>query len=419
MTQRETYKLIERLLSVRFDSETDLLIALIHHIVEREEMTITGGRLWELHPTENMYVLRYQEGDIGEIPQGYTVQISEQPVFALLAQRKTVMNFETDKLLMQKGISLYSATGVGELERRGDAKFYQYALAFNGSGPDQQFFDLLSVVGSAATTAIRNRSRQQEQEKIKRDLDKAQELQRSLLPEHTFTFSDYSVFGVSLPDSIVGGDYFDYLQAPDDEERVGIVISDAASKGLAAAAQALFVSGAIRMSVGYQTKISSMIGRLNTLIYDTFPFERFVTMCYCELTSSANGLVLYANAGHCSPLHYSAMKNDCSQLNPTGGILGILPQQKIGVENINMSAGDILLLYTDGISEAQDAQGIQYGTDRLATVLQKNAMATAQEIAWAILEDVQHFSAGATYSDDSTVVVIKREKTEKNKVSKH
>jgi len=211
-----------------------------------------------------------------------------------------------------------------------------------------------------------------------------------------------------MPDSIVGGDYFDYLSTAEND-RLGVVISDAASKGLPAAVQALFVSGAMRMGVSFETKMSSLIGRLNTLIYDTFPHERFVSLCYCELTHSANGLVLYANAGHCPPLHYRSADGHIARLEPTGGILGIVAEQQFRVENINMGHGDILVMFTDGITEAQDRTGTLYGEDRLRDLLRMYHTEPANVIAQAILEDVQQFAANARYSDDKTLIVIRRD----------
>jgi sigma-B regulation protein RsbU (phosphoserine phosphatase) len=203
-----------------------------------------------------------------------------------------------------------------------------------------------------------------------------------------------------LPDSVVGGDYFDYLTttSDDDEQRSGIVISDAASKGLPAAIQALFVSGALRMGSGFQTKITSLISRLNNLIFDTFPYERFVTLCYCELTQSQNGLMLYCNAGHCSPIHYRRSSNTCVELEPTGPLLGIAPHQKYRVEGVNLERGDILVLFTDGIPEAQNEHEQQFGEKRIEEVITAHKDASARTLATMLLEEVQTFSAHGSYT---------------------
>lgn len=415
LSQRETYKMIDKFLSSGFTSTDELFKILITDVCNREEFAITGGRVWEIDELNETYHLLYQYGDVDHIPDDYSIPVKDQPVFTMLAERRSVTNIETDSLLLEKGIRLYSATGVGDMVRLSSGRYYRYVLAFNAPEMKQELFSTITIIGSATTTALRNMRMRSVQEKMKKDLDQASAIQRSLLPDHTLEFSDYSVFGISLPDSVVGGDYFDYLKPTDqeDEDRAGIVISDAASKGLPAAVQALFVSGAMRMGISYHTKISSLISRLNTLIYDTFPFERFVTLFYCELTLSENGLVLYANAGHCSPIHFEASTYECHNLDPTGGILGIAPHQKFQVNSINMKEGDILLLYTDGISEAQNEHGEQFGMRRLKDFLREHRHENSKELAYNLLEDIQKFSIGANYTDDKTLVVIKRVKSSK------
>jgi len=411
LPQRLLYKLLDRLLSSEYDDEEVLLRSLIHDLVEREEFAVVGGRLWKLLPERGVYRLLYQYGDVEHIPDNYELDIAHQPAFSELAKHRSVTDIETDELLRQRGIRIYSATGVGRLLKVHGKRFYEYVIAINAPSVGQDLSSMLAIIGSAATAALQNVRHQHERKQLQRDLDQASQIQRSLLPDHSIEFMDYCAFGISIPDRIVGGDYFDYLRPTDSEEekRLGIVVSDAASKGLPAAIQALFVSGALRMGVTYHTKISSLIGRLNTLIYETFPTERFVTLFYCEITPSTSGLVLYANAGHCPALHYSARDGTVIPLEPTGGILGIAPHQRCSVENINMHHGDILLIVTDGVLEAQSRSGEHYGIERLADHLRKTHTESPRTIAMQIIEDVQHFSAGASYSDDRTIVVLKRQ----------
>ena len=207
----------------------------------------------------------------------------------------------------------------------------------------------------------------------------------------------------------VGGDYFDYiLHSVDEEERLSVLVSDAAASGLPAATQALFLSGAIRMGSTFTPSISKFMSKLNSLIYETFPYERFVTLFYCELTLSSNRLVLYANAGHCPPIHYRPTTDTWQKLDSTGGFLGLLEHQKFGVENIRMHPSDILVLYTDGITEARDKDGELYGEDRLFNEIKKHHENTPEEIAFAVIESVQKFTKDSDFSDDQTLVVIKR-----------
>lgn len=410
MAQRQIYRIVDNMASGKYESELELLSSVMREIVGRAEIEINGGRIWELDETEDAYILRYQYGSLEEIPMNYTIFVKDYPLFAQLVHRRTLMEYETDELLREKGVHFYSATGAGEVIRRPAGKLYRYVLAFNTTERTEKFFDVINIISSAVGIRLRDLERQQEQQILEKDLRQAWEIQKSLLPDHERSFHDYQIFGISIPDRVVGGDYFDYLRPSSDyEQRMSVLISDAASKGMPAAIQALFVSGAIRMGVGFDTKISALLGRLNTLMYETFPFERFVTLFYCELIASDTGLVMYANAGHCSPIHYRAKSGDFRILHSTGGLLGLSPNQRFRIENVNMRYGDILLLFTDGIVEAMNKHGKLFGENRLKSILRKRAKESAKEIAYCVIEEAQKFSAGSDYSDDKTVVVIKRE----------
>jgi len=374
LNQRDTYKLVQKLTSGKSKTEIALLQSAVRDIVSHQDFKIIGGRIWEYLPQENSYVLRYQYGNVKKIPDGYIMPVTEYPILAKLNKQRIIMNYETDPLLRERGIEMYSVTGVGEIIRsRSGEKYFKYVLAFNAPQILQSFFETLAIISNVVNVALRDLNAQAAQKRINNDLLKASEIQRSLLPEHSIEFHDYKIYGVCVPDSAVGGDYFDYIKHSDMmEERLGVVIGDCASKGLPAAIQALFVSGAMRMGMSFSSRISHLFARLNALIFDTFPYERFVTLCYCELTLSSNRLVLYANAGHCSPIHYRPAVDNFKFLEPTGGFLGIIEDQKFELENIRMHSGDVLVLYTDGISEAQDADGNFYGEERICRLIREN-----------------------------------------------
>ncbi|HLP28390.1 MAG TPA: PP2C family protein-serine/threonine phosphatase [Candidatus Didemnitutus sp.] len=407
LDQRTTYKIIDRILSLSYESQLELLSALVRDIVDNDRFVMTGGRVWEFDEKESVYVLRYQYGETELLTVGTRRTLEVDSPFTLLTKQHTFVTVDegaSDSPSRRE----YTLTGVGDVLRRPDGTVFKYALAFTAHAIAEEFRDTLVVVGAAATTALRNMQAAVRESRMRKDLDQAWQIQRGLVPDHARRFLEFDLYGVSLPESIVGGDYFDYLST-NEQDRLGVVISDAASKGLPAAVQALFVSGAMRMGVSFETKMSSLISRLNTLIYDTFPHERFVSLCYCELTHSSNGLVLYANAGHCPPVHYRAASATIEFLQPTGGILGIIADQQFRVENINMAHGDVLVMFTDGITEAQDRTGTLYGEERLIDIIRLNSTSTSEVIAQAILDDVQIYSAGARYADDKTLIVIKRD----------
>ncbi|ROL58228.1 serine/threonine-protein phosphatase [Bacteroidetes/Chlorobi group bacterium Naka2016] len=409
--QRETYKLVEKLISTEFKDPLELLKRLVKEIVDHTGFDITGGRVWEFIPEVMAYELRMQYGSVEKIPENYRIFIADQPFLLDLVKERTITTIETDKLLKEKGIKLYSVTGVGQIIKTKNGKFYKYLLGFNAPEIKPTFAETLTIISSVATVALKNIIDTIERKKIREDLYQAAQIQKNLFPDHYLEFYDYEVYGVCIPDAEVGGDYFDYLQIEEkenEEERLGIVVGDAASKGLSAAIQALFVSGAFRMGWSYSTRMSDLFSRLNKLIYKTFQYERFVTLFYCELTLSSNRLVLYVNAGHCAPIHYRVDSDSIRKLEPTGGLLGILSNQKFRVENIRMHVGDLLVLYTDGITESMDENHNLYGEDRLIEILKKSKDLSAKEIAFSILEDVNKFSAKSDFNDDKTIIVVKR-----------
>ncbi len=410
MNQRKLYHTIENLTPDGYEKDEELLGQLLEEIIKQENIELKGGRIWKLNPNTKSYTLIKQTGDIERIKEGYVIPIEEYPAFLEIAKRRSVAADETNMYLRRKGITKYSATGVGEKVKVNGMRLYPYVLAFNANNADERLLDTLNIISSAVSSAIKTKRSEAQTKLLEKDLDKAREIQRSILPEHEFHFGDYELFGISIADHIVGGDFFDYLPIGEDTDRLGVAIGDAASKGISAAVQALYISGALRMGVEYQTKITTLIKKISNLVYRVFPDERFITLFYAELFDNKNGLCIYANAGHNNPLYLNAATGQIQLLENTGPVLGLSPDQKYSTENINMKTGDILLLYTDGITEARNANFELYGEERLIQKLKDYKGLSAKEITEDILEEVQTFSAQGTYSDDKTLVTVKRVK---------
>jgi len=413
--QADLEQILDDVTANDYHSELEILSDFVKQLIESTEKKITGGRVWKLVPEKYGYELQYQIGEMREIPKGFINSLSDDLFHKeLLSIRndRIIKSQESNEELIKLGIGNYAGVGVGEVVHRQSGKYFEYLLGFNAEDFNDDFFDDLRIIARLGTIAIRDMAIKKKDENYGKELSKAGAIQRNLLPEHYTEFQDYKLFGVCLPDQQVGGDYFDYIRndaSETEEESLGVLICDCASKGMPAAIQALFVSGAIRMGMGFSPKISNMFGRLNNLINRTFSRERFVTLFYGELTLSSNRLILYANAGHCPPIHYRPSKDKFQDLPPTGGFLGIKPNQKYKLENCRMLQGDTLVLYTDGISEAMNSQGELFGENRIMEVLKEHHEKTCKEIAYTLLEHVQKFSANSIYNDDKTLVVIKRD----------
>jgi phosphoserine phosphatase RsbU/P len=407
MNQRQLHKTIESFDSKTFSSTEELLNHVLHQIVQHDTISIQGGRVWKLEAAEDAYRLIAQYGTVEKIEPDYRVKVAEYRMFKILAKHRTIVAKETDLYLRSKGIVKYSATGVGDLVNVKGAELFQYVLSFNTNLNHEQVAPTLNIIGMAVTRMLRDRRIERKQEQLTKDLDKASEIQRSILPAHEMKFHNYEIFGISMADRVVGGDFFDYIK-DDEDDRLGIAVGDAASKGISAAVQALYVSGALKMGAGYQTKISSLIRKLNNLVHHAFSDDRFITLFYAELAKDKQGLCTYVNAGHCSPMLFRSQTNTVEVLEATGNIIGPFPDQNYRSEGVMIGKGDILLIYTDGVSEAMDVQGEQYSEQRLALKLQDLKKRSARDITSSILEDVLAFSAHGKYSDDKTIVIVKR-----------
>jgi sigma-B regulation protein RsbU (phosphoserine phosphatase) len=171
----------------------------------------------------------------------------------------------------------------------------------------------------------------------------------------------------------------------------------------------MYISGAIRMASTFQIKISSMMKRLNQLVNKIFSDDRFISLFYGEVSNDSNGLFLYANAGHNPPMFLKRETNEVTCLTATGPLLGPAPHSSYKTDSVNFDYGDILVIYSDGITEAADDKFEFYEEERLKEIIIKNKNETPKKIALNILEDVQKFSTlDSKYQDDKTIVVIQR-----------
>ncbi len=268
----------------------------------------------------------------------------------------------------------------------------------------------MNIIATALTSQIKQRKYSERAKFLKADLDKGREIQKSILPEHEYSFHNYELFGVTDPAEIVGGDFFDYLEIGDEGDRLGVTVGDAASKGVGAAAEAMYIAGALRMATTFEIKISPLIKRTNQLVNKIFSDDKFASLFYGELSADKGGLFLYANAGHNPPFFIKSDSDDIIMLNPTGPVLGPAPNAKYTIDNINFEKDDVLLIYSDGVTESTNSEFKEYGEEPLMNQLKINKHLSPKEITYKILDDVIKFSKNGKYTDDKTLVVIKRTK---------
>jgi sigma-B regulation protein RsbU (phosphoserine phosphatase) len=408
MNQKKLHKLVESIASKDFSSEKELLISVINQIIKNEDIKVTGGRIWKLDVDRKSYKILYQIGNYEKINPGFELKVEDYPTFSLIERERTILRDETNEVLLEKGIFKYSASGVGSKIKIDDHRYYEYILALNSDKVDNELRLNLAIIATALTSQINQRRSSASAFNLKANIDKARELQKSILPEHEHHFGNYEIYGVTDPAEIVSGEFFDYIEAGKEGERLGIVIGDAASKGVGAAAEAMYISGALRMASSFEIKITSLMRRMNKLVNKIFEDDKFASLFYGELLMHKSGLFLYANAGHNPPIFYKAATGETELLDTTGPLLGPAPNAPYYIESINFQKNDILLLFSDGITETADTKFIQYGDERLINKLKKVSSLSPKEIVISILEDVVKYSKNGSYTDDKTLVVIKK-----------
>lgn len=410
MYYKKLSQIIDRITSRIFLSENEMLISVVNELVASEDIDVIGGRIWELNVENKGYTLVYQTGKMEKIEKDFLILLKDYPVFDKLAKERTFLANETNRTLRNKGIFEYTATGVGDKIRIDGKNYYEYLLAFNINKLNDDFKYSLSIIAAVLTSKLKQWRTSFTHKVMKADLNKAQELQRSILPQHEYGFHSFDLYGLTLPAEVVGGDFFDYLEIGSDNDRIGIALGDAASKGVAAAAEAMYISGALRMATTFEIKISPLMKRMNKLVNKIFSDDKFTSLFYGELSTDQTGLFLYANAGHNPPIFIKKKSKKIKYLQPTGPVLGPAPEANYTVENINFEKGDVLLIYSDGIIDSSDENGEGFGEERLMKVLSESKHLSPKEIALLIIESVNKFSANGKYSDDKTVVVIKKTK---------
>ena len=243
-----------------------------------------------------------------------------------------------------------------------------------------------------------------EKERFARELEIASGIQQSFLPEAPPEVEGFELAALSTPATEVGGDFYDFIPVSTDEW--GLVIADVSGKGVPAALFMALSRTLVRANAVGNPSASDAIRRANTLIAEDDRSSMFVTLFYGVLDPGAKVLT-YVSAGHNPPLMFPGGGGDTIMLKAKGVALGIMPDIDREEKEIPVGPGDLVVLYTDGVTEAINQNEEQFGQERLARIVEQNRHLPAAEIARQIERAVAEFSEGQPQFDDITVVVLK------------
>lgn len=284
-----------------------------------------------------------------------------------------------------------------------------YLAVFNKKGTEFSNEDkrLLSIIGSQSAQILEN-ARLLEEEKtllaLQSELQVAGEIQRKLLPDKPPEFPGFEMFAINIPAKSVGGDYYDFL--PLDNNRLAFCIADITGKGMPAAMLMANLQATFRSQVLIDEECIICMTRTNKLLFRNTDSNKFATMFY-GILDLETAVLDYSNGGHDQPLLFQ--NNRYSEtLETTGLIVGIFEDSEYTQASIQIEPGNLLLLFSDGITEAMNSDHEMYGTEPLKNLVQENLKKPVSEIGSMILEDIRKHAGGTTQSDDITLMLIKR-----------
>ncbi len=269
--------------------------------------------------------------------------------------------------------------------------------------------DALETLASEAAMAIYN-ARLYKDSQDKRRMDEqlavAREIQQALLPQPEKVLAYVQASSQNLSCHEVGGDYFDYFEL--EGGRFGFALGDVAGKGMAAALLASLIQGVLSAQIQFEAPLPTMISGINQILTQRGTGNRFVTFFFGVLDPDGN--CTYVNAGHNPPFVVSK-DGSMQELTEGGMVLGLFTGARYEAGTVRLQPQDHLVLYTDGVIEALDSKGEEFGMERLTTLLRANARAAAPEILARLREAVLTFSANTPQHDDITMMILEFRKS--------
>ncbi|PKL60615.1 MAG: serine/threonine protein phosphatase, partial [Methanomicrobiales archaeon HGW-Methanomicrobiales-4] len=243
-----------------------------------------------------------------------------------------------------------------------------------------------------------------ERERMLRELEIAKGIQQSFLPESAPILTGYDLEGFNLPAAEVGGDFYDFIPVGDDNW--GLVIADVSGKGVPAALFMALSRTLIRASTSGNQDPAESINDANRHICLDSKTSMFVTLFYAILDTK-NSTLTFVNAGHNPPFLISNDTVGITLLQARGIALGVIDEIDLKSTKVQLESGSMVVLYTDGVTEATNDQEEEYGVERLTDLAEQMKDHTSREIIDAIVADVTSFACGRPQFDDITIMVLK------------
>jgi sigma-B regulation protein RsbU (phosphoserine phosphatase) len=248
-----------------------------------------------------------------------------------------------------------------------------------------------------------------EMQALEKELALGREIQLSLLPEEPPDVPGWEFAAYYQAAREVGGDFYDFLPLPAGPEHVGLVIADVSGKGVPAALVMARTCAMIHTAAQQGHSPSAALSQANTLLVN-YKRSHILLTALCAFLDSDTGRIVYANGGHNRPLWFHADTGTIEELAAPGIILGVFETLDLEERTIDLAEGDLLVLYTDGVTEAMNAQRVPFGEKQLREIIAAAAGdgGSARQVVGAIVGAVQNHTGTDAQSDDLTLMVVRR-----------
>ncbi|HEY8561557.1 MAG TPA: SpoIIE family protein phosphatase [Pyrinomonadaceae bacterium] len=271
----------------------------------------------------------------------------------------------------------------------------------------EEHLNILTTLASVASIRVENArllEERFERERMERELELATEIQQRFQPSAPPVMEGYEFQGISFSCYEIGGDYYDFIRSHD--KKMLIALGDVSGKGTAAALLMSSLHAAIHAQVAAKSSLPEIVKAVNEYLSENTPANRFVTLFIAELDPH-EGTLRYINAGHNPPL-IGRTTGAVEQLASGGFPLGIMPFAEYEIGETRLDSGEALVVYSDGVSEAANLKGEEFGMDRLSQVINRNLAASASGLRDKVESALSSFTQTAPAGDDITLVIVKK-----------
>ncbi len=369
-------------------------------IMLRDEKSTTGMEI-------KVARVRGKEDQTGEvrISRAIMTEVVENGKSVLTSDAQQDPRFASQTIVLQ-GIRSVLAVPLSVDERHVFGIIYADSPGYE-SNFKAEHLDILTTLASVASIRVENASLLDERinrERMERELELATEIQQRFQPEGPPNVEGYDFQGISFSCYEIGGDYYDFI--PRHDGKMLVALGDVSGKGTSASLLMSSLHAAVHGQVAAKTPLIEMITAVNVYLAENTPANRFITFFAAEL-EPATGELTFVNAGH-NPAIIARSDGTIEMLDSSGLPLGLMSFAEYEIGTAHLNSGDMLFIYSDGVSEANNLDEDEFGMDRLKAVLSANVGHSANGIRDKVEGALSEFTGTADPNDDITLVIVKR-----------